>query len=81
MSTQDLFHDEIKETTDIGVSNWVSLERVLDRWRCLAAFGMVQAWVAQKLVNITFYFFNVLFDKYLRQFLVNDDLNLDRPDS
>jgi hypothetical protein len=33
----------------------------------LIAAGMVQAWVAKKLVNVTFYeFFDVRFDKYLR---------------
>ena len=33
--------------------------------------GMVQAWVAQKLVNVTFYeFFDVRLDTYLKRLLV-----------
>ena len=33
--------------------------------------GMVQAWLAKKIVNVTFYkFFDVTFYKYLRRFLV-----------
>jgi hypothetical protein len=38
MSTRALFHDEIAETTGIGVSGFVISERVLARWWCLVAF-------------------------------------------
>ena len=38
MSTGALFHDEMSETTGVGVSNWVILERVLTRWWRLVAF-------------------------------------------
>jgi hypothetical protein len=40
--------------------------KVVTAWQ-KAIVGMVQAWVAKKLVNVTFYeFFYVRFDKYLR---------------
>jgi hypothetical protein len=32
MSTGALFHDEMSETTDVGMSGWVISERVLARW-------------------------------------------------
>ena len=38
MSTGALFHDEISETTIVGVSGWVLSERVLARWWRLVAF-------------------------------------------
>jgi len=38
MSTGALFHDEMSETTGVGVSDWVILERVLARWWRLVAF-------------------------------------------
>jgi len=37
MSTGALFHDEIEETTGVGVTLMLS-ERVLARWRRLVAF-------------------------------------------
>jgi hypothetical protein len=38
MSTGALFHDEMSETTGIGMYDWVISERVLARWRRLVAF-------------------------------------------
>ena len=38
MSTRALFYDEMSETTGVGVSDWVILERVLARWWHLVAF-------------------------------------------
>jgi hypothetical protein len=38
MSTRALFYDEMSETTSIGVSGWVILERVLAQWWRLVAF-------------------------------------------
>ena len=32
------FHDEMSETTGVGVSDWVILERVLNQWWHLVAF-------------------------------------------
>jgi len=51
------------------------LRHLLLRWLrlVLVSHGLVQAWVSQKLVNVTFYeFFNVRFYKYLRRLLLND---------
>ena len=39
MSTGALFHDEMSETTDVGMSGWVISERVLARWRRPVASG------------------------------------------
>jgi hypothetical protein len=51
---------------------WLSRHLLL-RWLRLVSHGLVQAWVSQKLVNVTFYeFFNVQFYKYLRRLLLND---------
>jgi hypothetical protein len=38
MSTGALFHDEMSETTSVGMSGWVISERVLARWWHLVAF-------------------------------------------
>ena len=38
MSTRALFHDEMSETTGVGVSDWVISEQVLARWWRLVAF-------------------------------------------
>ena len=38
MSTRVLFHDEMSETTSIGMSDWAIWERVLARWWRLVAF-------------------------------------------